>query len=379
MFGERLARVFLGISLVKRTSGHGPPSQKTRAQEGIAQIPSSHSPKLKIVQSMLHSFVGDSASDSTIIFSRTLPTRLGDRSLDAEVEEKIAKLPALVLQGQSLGALALCHDIEAAFARAKAADAMPENILDLRRCLEQELLEPRIELVAPDLRLCPISARSALIGRPAAQSNADIAINCRWFSRADKSLQLSAEGADWFIEDLGSANGSYIGEKRLQRGERFSLPEGQTTVEIGRSFDRRSPVIVHLSRCPDDTVVIAVSVGAAFDKAGWQSWPSLQEDLSKRWVVFRDDFLLGAGSTSKLLGIDAPQAAAAISLRNGYWIAPRTQSPVRLDGIDFHCAVPLAAESELEVGPLKFQIRRLSDDPSASGGDASAASAGIQA
>ena len=376
MFGERLTRDFLGISLVNRRSGHSPPSQKPRAQEGIAQIPSGHEPKLKIVQSMLHSFVGDSAPDATMIFSHTLPTRLGDRSLDAEVEAKIARLPALVLQGQSLGALALCHDIEAAFARAKAADAMPTNILDLRRCLEQELLEPKIELVSPDLRLCPISTRSALIGRPTSQSSADIAINCRWFSRADKSLQLSAEGADWFIEDLGSANGSYIGERRLQRGDRFSLPEGQTTVEIGRSFDRRSPVILHFSRALDDVVVVSVSVGAAFDKEGRQSWPSLQEDLSKRWIVFRDDLLLGASSTSKLLGMDTLKEGATISLRNGYWIAPRGQNPVRLDGIDFRCAVPLAADSDLAVGSLTFQVRRSCDDQTA---DTPAASTGTQA
>jgi len=344
-----------------------------RAQEGIAQIPSGNSPKLKIVQSMLHSFVGDNAPDSTMIFSRTLPTRIGDRRLDAEVEEKIAKLPALVLQGQSLTALASCHEIESAFDRGKAADAMPANVLDLRRCLEQELLEPSVELVAPDLRLRPISSRRALIGRPTSQSGADIAINCRWFSRADKSLQLSAEGADWSIEDLGSANGSYIGEKRLQRGDRHTLPEGQTTVEIGRSFDRRSPVILHLNRSAEDVVVVSVSVGAAFDKAGWESWPSLQEDLTKRWVVFRDDFLLGASGTAKLLGVEAQEEAAAITLRNGYWIAPSNGSAIRLDGIDFRSPVPLAPESELEVGTLRFQIKRARDGiaPTASGSEAS--------
>lgn len=365
---------------MNRTSGHRPPSHETQGEGVIAQIPSGHSPKLKIVQAMLHSFVGDKAPDSTMIFSRTLPTtRLGDRGFDAEVEEKIARLPALVLQGQSLGALALCHDIQAAFARAKAADATPATVLDLRRCLEQELLESNIELVSPDLRLRPISARSALIGRPTSQSNADIAINCRWFSRGDKSLQLSAEGADWFIEDLGSANGSYIGEKRLQRGDRFLLPEGQTTVEIGRSFDRRSPVILHVSRASDDAVVVSVSVGAAFEKAGWQSWPSLQEDLSKRWVVFREDFVLGARSTSKLLGVEALKDAAAITLKNGFWIAPRGQSFVRLNGIDFHSAVPLASESELEVGSLKFQVRRICDEQTASSADAPDASTATQA
>jgi hypothetical protein len=344
-----------------------------RAQEGIAQIPSGNSPKLKIVQAMLHSFVGDNAPDSTMIFSRTLPTRIGDRRLDAEVEEKIARLPALVLQGQSLMALASCHEIESAFDRGKAADAMPANVLDLRRCLEQELLEPSVELVAPDLRLRPISSRRALIGRPTSQSGADIAINCRWFSRADKSLQLSAEGGDWFIEDLGSANGSYIGEKRLQRGERHTLPEGQTTVEIGRSFDRRSPVILHLNRSAEGVVVVSVSVGAAFDKAGWESWPSLQEDLSKRWVVFRDDFLLGASGTAKLLGVEAQEEAAVITLRNGYWIAPPNGSAIRLDGIDFRSPVPLAPESELEVGTLRFQIKRARDSlaPTASGSEAS--------
>jgi hypothetical protein len=203
-----------------------------------------------------------------------------------------------------------------------------------------------------------VSSRSILIGRPTLQCAADISINCRWFSRADKSLQLSSEGDGWYIEDLGSANGSYIGEKRLRRGDRFSLPEGQTTIEIGRSFDRRSPVILHFYRAADDVVAVSVSVGAAFHKAGWQTWPSLQEDLSKRWVVFRDEFLLGSQGVSKILGIEPQNEQAAITLRSGFWIAPRGRSDVRLDGVSFRSAVPLPLESELEVGSAKFRIER---------------------
>jgi hypothetical protein len=71
--------------------------------------------------------------------------------------------------------------------------------------------------------------------------------------------------------------------------------------------------------------------------------------------------------------VEAQAEAAAITLRNGYWIAPPTGSALRLDGIDFRCAVPLAPESELEVGSLKFQIKRAHDSVAlkASGSEAS--------
>ena len=345
---ERLAECFAA-------SAPGLSGDDTQAVgETVAQLAPIASPKLKIIQSMLREVASDITPDATMIFSRTLPSRADDTLTDP----RLAKLPAMILQGQSLAALSTCHEIEESLGRKGTTGTQPSNVSELRRCLEQELLEPNIELVAGDLRIYPISNRSVLIGRPAKERNADIAINCRWFSRADKSLSLSSDGTEWYVEDLGSANGSFVGEKRLQRNARHTLPLGQTTVEIGRSFERRSPVILNFNRAAPDVVVVSVSVGAAFDKAGWQTWPSLQEDLGKRWVVFRDEFVLGSDYAHKALGLAVQDNPAAVAFRNGFWIAPFRGSEIHLDNIAFRSAVPLPAETELCVGSLKLRIER---------------------
>jgi hypothetical protein len=125
-------------------------------------------------------------------------------------------------------------------------------------------------------------------------------------------------------------------------------------------------------------VAISVSVGAAFDKEGWQTWPSLQEDLGKRWVMFRDEFLLGSPGTSKVLGIEPHKEPAAITSRGGYWIAPQAGNTVRLDGIAFRSAVPLPLESELEIGSSKFRIESASSGPSEPNANLDATSGGMQ-
>ena len=367
VFNGRLVRDFGGC-LVK--------NQKTTFPDPSMKAASTVSPKLRVVQSMLHDIVSDRAPDATMIFSHTLPAKAGDDRNRANADPRIAALPAMILQDQTLAALATCHEIEGDNHRPGTTAAQLSSVSDLRRCLEEELLETDIELVASDLRLRPVAKRNVLIGRPSRERAADVAINCRWFSRADKSLRLSSDGAEWFIEDLGSANGSFIGEKRLQRNSRHTLPPGLTTIEIGRSFDRRSPVILNLNRAAHDVVLVSVSVGAAFDKAGWQTWPTLQEDLAKRWLVFRDEFVFGSDYANKALGLETRGTSAALTFSNGFWIAPKSGSEISVNSVAFHSPVPLPWESDVGIGPLKLRAERPRDDVAEAASNAARGSRG---
>jgi hypothetical protein len=326
--------------------------------EDIAQDSVDASPKVKIIQSILHDIIGHGTLDSTMIISRSLPSKGDQCGEGADGIEDIFRLPTLALQGQSLAALAACHGAESGLGKYPAREALRAKVVDLRRCLEQELLATEIELVTPEMRLHPIASGNVLIGRPSLARNVDIAINCRWFSRGERSLYLSSEGSEWFIEDLGSANGSFIGEKRLEKDKRFSLPFGQTTIEIGRSLDRGAPVILNFNRASRDVVVISVSVGAAFDKSGSQTWPSLQEDLMKRWVVFREEFVIGAGELSNSLGFTPQEESAAITFGDGFWMTPLNGTYLRLDDRVFKYTVPLPLETDLEVGALRLRVVR---------------------
>jgi hypothetical protein len=315
-------------------------------------------PKIQIVQSLLNYIVGDGTLDATVIISRTFGSQDDENGDGTHAIEEIVRLPSLVLQGQSLAALAACHGAESALDKCPTRDVIKSKVINLRRCLEQELLTTEIELVTPEARVHPIASRSVLIGRPSHTRKVDIALNCRWFSRGERSLSLFSDNSEWFIEDLGSANGSFIGEKQLQNNERVCLPIGQTVVEIGRSLDKCAPVVLTLNRVSCDAVIVSVGVGAGFDKSGSQTWPSLQEDLTKRWVVFGEEFIIGSGELSESLGFFPQEKSAAITYGGGFWMTPIGGTDLRLDERVFRTAVPLPPEVDLELGALRLRVVR---------------------
>src|SRR5258706_9318534 len=219
------------------------------------QLPADVSRKLAIVQSMLQDIVGNDTLNSTMIISRIATSNESQRRDEPDSCDDIVRLPSLVLQGQSLAALAACHDAESRLSKRQVSGAKNANVTELRRCLEQELLATEIELITPETRLHPIASRSVLIGRPSPTRDVDISINCRWFSRGERSLHLWSDGSDWFIEDLGSTNGCFIGGLRLEKNKRFALSIGRTTIEIGRSIEMRAPVILSINHASPGVVI----------------------------------------------------------------------------------------------------------------------------
>jgi len=346
---EQFARCLVSASLSEDHEPHAIEETATPPAFDAAR-------KLAIVQTMLQDIVGDDTLNSTMIISR-IPTSDGAQS-EAGTTDDISRLPSLVLQGQSLAALAACHDAERKFAKRPVRGEMKGRVAELRRCLEQELLATEIELVTPEFRVHPLASSSVLIGRPSLTRDVDVSINCRWFSRGERSLQLWSEESDWFIEDLGSTNGCFVGGLRLEKNKRFALSAGQTTIEIGRSVDMRAPVILSINDTSQGVVIVSVSVGAGFDKSGSQTWPSLQEDLIKRWVIFREDFVVGSGDASKLLGFEPQEETVAITFREGFWITPRDGTSLRLDDKIFKEAVPLPLETDVEAGSATFRVVR---------------------
>jgi pSer/pThr/pTyr-binding forkhead associated (FHA) protein len=76
-----------------------------------------------------------------------------------------------------------------------------------------------------------LSGTSVMIGR---SPEADVHIDDDYAS--NRHARLAASGDQWFIEDLGSTNGTYIGNHRISQptavsvGTRFRV--GKTVLEI---------------------------------------------------------------------------------------------------------------------------------------------------
>ena len=315
------------------------------------------SKKIAVVRSLLEDIVDQASSDTTVMNSQTWSTEHSGAE-GARANGNLIWLTSLALQGQPVAALSVCHTVEKELHDQPAHDNLLRKVRELRGCLEQELLADKIELVSAETRIIPLCRNRVLIGRPSTIRDVDVAINCRWLSRGERGLCLSFVDSGWFIEDLGNANGYFIGESQLESGKPMSLPAGRTVIELGRSQDRRAPIVLTFTRASDAAVVIAVSVGAAFDKMGHQAWPTLQDDLIKRWVVFADSFDLGDEALSDATGLGMRSASAIVSFKDGFWVSPSLNSHFRLNDRLFDVPVPLAPDADLEIGPLSLRIVR---------------------
>lgn len=313
------------------------------------------------LQWMLDDESADATLNRTIILSPAKGPIDPLARRDNDVMASISRVPILILHGQKLAALATCCDVQNWLAIEPGHDELKEKLLGMRRSLEHDLLVAgEMELIGEGTRIRPLAGRNVLIGRPSPSRMVDIAVNCRWFSRGERSLYLFSEGEDWFVEDLGSANGTFVGEKRLHKNEKFRIPAGESLIEIGRSSDAVAPVVVRLTRI-GEAVLVMVQPGGAFKDPELKTWPTLHDDLKKRWLVFREECLLGADE-SQVLARSPAEAVASLAFRNGFWVSPMNGSEMQIDDLLFQTSVPLPAPSWFKAGALRLRAERLNND-----------------
>jgi pSer/pThr/pTyr-binding forkhead associated (FHA) protein len=178
--------------------------------------------------------------------------------------------------------------------------------------------------------------------------------------RGERNLSLFCEGATWFLEDLGSTNGSFVQGRALARGHPFPLPHGITHVEIGKTKDRPGPVVVSLRRPAKDPGAVVISVKAAIGadaELEADAWPSMKTDINRRWVVFREQIGISAAE-DVALDVDGGEQGilAALRYQSGFWIVPSSRHRLQVDGVPFHEPVPLFPGATLSLGGTTFLV-----------------------
>jgi len=309
-------------------------------------------PKLAAIQTLLNEAVGPANMNQTLVLS---PTQC--LAPEAPSLEVIAAIPPLVLQGRSLLALAACHNaLQMLKARHEHA-GLRKQVLELQRLLEYQLLRREDLVLSGGAHVYHLQPRrSALIGRPSTEKQVDVVINCRWFSRGERNLYLHFDGDSWFIEDLGSTNGSAVGRATLTPGSPIAVPFGRTLVEIGRSQGHPAPLSLCLSRSSESGEAVAITVIAG-DESDPATWPTRDQDLETTWVIFRGELSMGSEEYCAVKVADsAARILADIRFQNGFWIAPRAGVPLTVDGVRFENPVPLVVGTALRVGSTEFQV-----------------------
>ena len=317
-------------------------------------------PKIAIIQALLSDILSENgADDSTLVLSG-----LGgsDASDEDSTLQLMSTIPTLVLQGRVAGALARCQAALHRLERKPDQIALKGKILQLRKLLEQDLLcKDDLELSTAGGPIRLLARRDALIGRPSKAKAVDIAVGCRWFSRGEKNLRLYGEGEDWFVEDLGTTNGSSIGDRPLRPNQPCKLPYGETLIEIGKRAGSKAPIALRLRRPPASPGVIVITLLAdearLNDTSEANQWPSWKEDLRTTWIVFDGRISLGASKNCAVVLSDAgADAAAEIWFHEGFWIAPSPNVPLSIADAPFAEEAPLPAAADLSLGGARVRV-----------------------
>jgi EAL domain-containing protein (putative c-di-GMP-specific phosphodiesterase class I) len=325
-------------------------------------------PKIAIIQSLLSDILNDDSSetDATLVlsdFANPRPAAEEDSTL-----ELTRKIPTLVLQGKVAVALARCQAAIRRLERTPERAPLTAKILQLRHLLEQELIfKDDLELSVPNGRVRLLPRQAALIGRPSSAKAVDVPVGCRWFSRGEKNLRLFTEGTDWFVEDLGSTNGSWIDDAVLLPGDCYALPFGETLIEIGKHAGEAAPIAISLWRPPANpgAVVVSLKADAArlAGKAAESKWPNWRQDLRTRWVLFNERLTLGTSAGSAIVLDEAGvEKAAEIWFDEGFWIAPAGNAQVTIADTPFLETAPLPIGADLTIGDARLRTESLKPD-----------------
>ena len=168
------------------------------------------------------------------------------------------KIPPLVLEGQPVPALALCHNVIEQFGKMPGSENVRTKLDHLQQRLEEELVTSApLEIRSSQGRYRLLRGNSVSLGRALATAKADIAVKCRWFGPADKNLRLWRDAGQYFLEDLGSTHGHMVDGVRLGIKRPMEIPFGRTPIEIRLASGAIAPLSLLLaaqflrSRRPD--------------------------------------------------------------------------------------------------------------------------------
>ena len=269
-------------------------------------------PKIAIAQALLNELANDLALPARSPANPYASARL---SQDNGVHPKslIEKMPALILSGKTIPALANCHAALRKLSATSGNDQAVAKLKQVQAQLEDELLctsELEIKSNYETIRL--LSRQSVTVGRPSAMVKGGIGVKCRWLGPIDKNLRIYRDGDAYLIEDLGSNNGYLINGERLRAKHPVEIAFGRTMVEICLASGAIAPLWFQFQRKSSDPDAVAINLGC--DKQllradlGEKEWLEIKDQLGLTWILFSEKIKLGKSQDCAVVLADCTPA-----------------------------------------------------------------------
>lgn len=218
------------------------------------------------------------------------------------------------------------------------------------------------------LQEIPLEKERTTIGR---KSENDIPIDN--MSVSGLHAQILREGDSFFIEDMGSLNGTFVNGRKVTKNELFkgdSILVGLHTLEfisekVRPVEEKRVSPIRGLSM--DETVVIDPKDHKRIINAQDRDKPDalggfyvLEGSTELRDYELKErvsSIGKASGSAIRLKGFFAPKVAALVNRRKeGYFITPSGDKPLRINGKGLNRRYDLKDGDIVEVASIKLQF-----------------------
>jgi EAL domain-containing protein (putative c-di-GMP-specific phosphodiesterase class I) len=324
-------------------------------------------PKIAVAQALLNELANDLAAPQRVQ-TNTYAGSKASQDNGTHPKSLIEKLPALILGGKTIAALANCHAALRKLSTMSCGDQVIAKLKQVQAHLEDELLctsELEIKTAYETIRLLP--RESVMLGRPLATTRGGVGVKCRWLGPVDKNLRIFRKYDEYFIEDLGGNNGHRINGVRLRAKHPVEIEFGRTTVEICLASGAIAPLWIQLQRKSSDPDAIAINFGC--DKQPLRAdlsekeWLEIKEQLGLTWILFPETINIGRSQDCAAVLSDCTvPTAAKITFEGGLRIEPADDASLEVDEHRFDQRLPLISGSELCLGGSRFTTRSVIDD-----------------
>lgn len=193
-----------------------------------------------------------------------------------------------------------------------------------------------------------------------------IVINYKRISRNGKQTLIMHQSGNYFIQDLGSSNGTMLDGVQQMSGQNDKI-KPNSTIALGSGKAASSAGACQLDAfLPKDspgTLILKLSKTALKfidDTNMGQAWASLDEDIAKRWVMMNGKLAIGLCDNGELdiACLKGGKAVAYLYNNNGYAIEPaghQASTELVINNHTMHAGVPLTNQASITIG--KHQIR----------------------
>lgn len=208
------------------------------------------------------------------------------------------------------------------------------------------------------------------IARTVDNSKQGIALGYKRISRAGKQSQITRQGQSYYLEDLGSSNGTLYSGQQITPGSKTALKDGGNLslgIGVGSTTPGACQFDTLLPSASNATLVLKLSKGAlAFlDNTNMlEAWPTMDEDLSKVWVMMGGTLAIGVKDNGQLdIGGSKSEALAVITYDNGYYIAPAKPnveySDIAATGEPVYGRIPITEGSAISIKGQLFSLEAM--------------------